>query len=190
MASRSLGRSRLVEHIAHGRYAGGRFWAGFGGFWAVLEAESALALAPERFGGRNVKMGKALSGAFFDFFRVFGGIGPELALFNPLFVPYACRCDDAFACTFRPFPSALLHASVGPRLPKWQGRCTGSINSRDEEYEPPLPARPRRPRQAGSGRTSSLRPGLPRGPGAGAPPLLSRSPPLRVKESSPGRLSR
>jgi len=61
-------RSRVAEHIAKGRYIGGRFWVGFGGFWAVLEAESALALAPRRFRGRNVKMGKAEVGAFFDFF--------------------------------------------------------------------------------------------------------------------------
>ena len=93
---------------------------GFGGFWPVLEAKSALALAPRGFEGRNVKMGKAFSGAIFDFFEFFGGIGPKLALFAPLFTPYACRCDDASAGVFPPFPSALLHAFVGPRLPKWQ----------------------------------------------------------------------
>jgi len=59
-------------HIAQRRYVGGRFWVKLGGFGAVLEAESALALAPRGFEARNVKMGKAESGAFFDFFRVFG----------------------------------------------------------------------------------------------------------------------
>jgi len=58
---------------------------------------------------------------FLTFFEFLVGIGPELALFDRLFVPYACRCDDASAGAFRPFPSALLHAFVGPGLPKWQG---------------------------------------------------------------------
>jgi len=44
---------------------------GFGGFWPVLEAKSDLALVPRGFEGRNVKMGKAFSGAFFDFFLSF-----------------------------------------------------------------------------------------------------------------------
>jgi len=56
------------RHIAHGRYVGGRFWVEFGPIWADLEAESGLALAPRGFRGRNVKMGKAESGAFFAFF--------------------------------------------------------------------------------------------------------------------------
>jgi len=86
----------------------------FGGFWPILEAESGLALAPRGFGGRDVKMGKALSGAFFDFFHFLVGIGPELALFDPLFAPYVCRYDDASVGVFPPFSSALLHAFVGP----------------------------------------------------------------------------
>jgi hypothetical protein len=45
---------------------------GFGGFWPILEAKSGLALAPRGFEGRNVKMGKAELGAFFDFFSIFG----------------------------------------------------------------------------------------------------------------------
>jgi len=57
------------------------FGVDFGGFWAVLEAESALAPAPRRFVGRNVKMGKAELGAFFDFFRVFCRNLPRIALF-------------------------------------------------------------------------------------------------------------
>jgi len=59
---------------------------------------------------------------FSTFFHFFVGIGPELALFDPLFAPYACRCDNASAGVFRPFPSALLHASRGRGLPKWQGK--------------------------------------------------------------------
>jgi len=57
---------------------------------------------------------------FSTFFAFLVGIGPELALFDPLFAPYACRYDDASVSAFRPFPSALLHASIGTRLPKWQ----------------------------------------------------------------------
>jgi len=60
---------------------------------------------------------------FSTFFAFLVGIGPELVLFDPLFGPYACRCDDASAGAFPPFPSALLHASVGPRLPKWQWKA-------------------------------------------------------------------
>jgi len=59
-------------HIAQRRYVGGRFWVEFGGFWPVLEAESGLALAPKGIEGRNVKMGKAEAGGFFDFFSIFG----------------------------------------------------------------------------------------------------------------------
>jgi len=59
-------------HIAHGRYVGGQFWVEFGAIRAILEAESGLALAPRGIEGRNVNMGKALSGAFFDFFSLFG----------------------------------------------------------------------------------------------------------------------
>jgi len=66
------GRSRLVGHIAHGRYVGGRFWVEFGGFWAdsarfggrIGSGASARGL-----GGRNVKMGKVKLAAFFDFRR-------------------------------------------------------------------------------------------------------------------------
>ncbi|MGB2998463.1 MAG: hypothetical protein WBC59_07475, partial [Phycisphaerae bacterium] len=60
-----------VEHIAHGRYVGGRFWVEFGGFGADLEAKSGLALALKGFEGRSVKMGKAELSAFFDFFSLF-----------------------------------------------------------------------------------------------------------------------
>jgi len=38
---------------------------------------------------------------FSTFFHFFVGIGPELALFDPLFTPHACRCDDASAGDFR-----------------------------------------------------------------------------------------
>ena len=37
---------------------------------------------------------------FSTFFHFLVGIGPELGLFNPLFTPYACRCDDASAGDF------------------------------------------------------------------------------------------
>jgi len=39
---------------------------------------------------------------FSTFFEFLVGIGPELALFDPLFAPYACRCDDASAGVFPP----------------------------------------------------------------------------------------
>jgi len=58
---------------------------------------------------------------FSTFFHFFVGIGPELALFDPLFTPYAWSGAYASAGAFPPFPSALLHASIGPGLPKWQG---------------------------------------------------------------------
>jgi len=66
---------------------------------------------------RWVRPNRALFSAFFHFFV---GIGPELALFDPLFGPYTWSGAYAPTSAFRPFPSALLHASVGPELPKWQ----------------------------------------------------------------------
>ena len=104
----------------------GDFWVEFGPIWAVLEGKSGLALAPRGFEVRNVKMGKAESGAFFDFFHFFVETCPELPLFDPLFAPYACRCGDASAGVFPPFPSALLHAFAGPGLPKWQWKAGAS----------------------------------------------------------------
>jgi len=59
---------------------------------------------------------------FSTFFEFLGGIGPELALFDPLFAPYACRCDDASARVFSPFPSALLHASAAPDCQNGSGK--------------------------------------------------------------------
>jgi len=97
----------------------------FGPIWADLEAESGLALAPRGFRGRNVKMGKAESGAFFAFFEFFVGIGCKLALLDPLFGPVILAPLYASAGVLPPFPLALLHAFVGPRLPKWQWKTRG-----------------------------------------------------------------
>jgi len=57
---------------------------------------------------------------FSTFFEFWVGIRPEFALFDPLFTPYTWSGAYASASAFPPFPSALLHASVGPGLPKWQ----------------------------------------------------------------------
>ncbi len=59
---------------------------------------------------------------FSTFFEFLVGIGCKLALFDPLFTPYACRCDDASAGVFPPFPSALLHAFVGPGCQNGSGK--------------------------------------------------------------------
>ena len=60
-----------------------------------------------------------------------------MALFDPLFTPYACRCGDASAGVFRPFPLALLHASVGPGTAKMAvesgGRNGTAFNAEDAE---------------------------------------------------------
>ena len=70
----------LYGHLTPGG-VGGQFWVEFGPIWPILEAESGLALAPGGFEGRNVKIGKAESGAFFDFFSLFGRNLPPIGAF-------------------------------------------------------------------------------------------------------------
>ena len=63
---------------------------------------------------------------FSTFFHFFVGTYPELALFDPLFVPVILALLHASAGGFWPFPAALLHVSVGPGLPKWQWKTGAS----------------------------------------------------------------
>jgi len=50
---------------------------------------------------------------FSTFFHFFVETCPQLALFGPLFAPYACRCDDASGAVWSP---SSVHSVTAPSL--------------------------------------------------------------------------
>jgi len=153
------GRSARI-HIAHGRYVGGRFGVEFGRNRAVLEAESGLALAPGRFEGQNVKMGKAKSGAFFDFFSLFGRNWTRIGAFRPPFYPlymewHLCVRGRASALLIGPAPCVRR-----PRTAKMAEESGGGRTRNAACLRPGAPGSVRRSagvyprRKAGPGRVS------------------------------------
>ena len=74
-------------HIELGRYDGAPFGVEFGGLRRFLGAKSARTLAPRRFRGQNVKMGKAKAGHFGSVLVKFGQFCRVLALFWRLLGP-------------------------------------------------------------------------------------------------------
>ena len=81
---------------------------------------------------------------FSTFFHFLVGIGPELALFDPLFVPYACRCDDALAGVFPP-PVMSIGSLPAPDtfLPEEVGSIQASARHRAMACRRALPGRKR-----------------------------------------------
>jgi len=110
--------------------------ADFGPIRAISEAKSGLALAPRGFGGRNVKMGKAKLGAFFDFFSLFGRIQTPICTFLPPFYPLCmerrlCVRERVSALPIGPAPCVRR-----PQTAKMAGKNGGDGECRMSNKEP------------------------------------------------------